>query len=145
MKSFQKFLSILFATLIFASQSGMAFNLHYCKGALASITLGDAKEVCAMDFNLEKEHKSCCSKSVETSHKKCCKDSSIDLKKIASDDVIIKSLQVDFSPFILPNLNLFDQSYTVLTLDKKSQTYIYINGANAPPLYKLYCKLIFYA
>lgn len=145
MKSFQKFLSLLFATLIFASQSGMAFNLHYCKGALASITFGEVKEVCAMDMNPDMQTKSCCSKKVAASHKKCCKNSSIDLKKIASDEVIIKSIHLDLPSFVVPNIFVFQGFEEDFILSNKSQNYSNTNGANAPPLYKLYCKLIFYA
>ncbi len=145
MKSFQKFLSLLFATLIFASQSGMAFNLHYCKGVLASVTLGDAKEVCVMDVNPDAKTKSCCSKKVSASHKQCCKDASIDLKKISSDDVLIKSLHVELSPFVFPYLNIFEGFNREFSLQNKFQNFASLNGAHAPPLYKLYCKLIFYA
>lgn len=145
MKLYHKLFSLVFATLIFASQSGMAFNLHYCKGALASITFGKYQEVCANELTTENLSKSCCAAKKIESHKKCCKDSKIDLKKISTEDVVIKSFNFEFSPFYLVSLN--SEFYNSIKIIKTKLVNFYkVNFAsNAPPLYKLYCKYIIYA
>nr|WP_317631528.1 hypothetical protein [uncultured Flavobacterium sp.] len=144
MKLFQKFLSVVFATLIFASQSGMAFNLHYCKGALASVTLGEAKEICEIDVKDVTSEKKCCAKK-QASHKECCKDSKIDLKEISSDDVITKNFKVDLSFFYFQEYQ-FKLKNVVSTPVKQAQKfYTTTYATNAPPLYKLYCQFLLYA
>jgi len=141
MKSITKSLSLIFAMLIFASQSGMAFNLHYCKGALATISLGDASEVCDLADNA----KACCKKNTESTHKNCCKDSNINLDDISSADVITKSLNFEFSAFYIVT-NLYSFSNFLFNFKETTPQFCFFNFAsNAPPLYKLYCKFILYA
>jgi hypothetical protein len=140
MKFIKKFISFVFAMLIFASQSGMAFNIHYCEGVLASITIGDETESC--DTFAKQTEKSCCTKK---SHNECCKDSNIDLKKIAPEKAISKILDIELSAFIF---NEFSYSFSFFLLNNqfKSISFIWANFAsNAPPLYKLYCQFIHYA
>ena len=52
---FKKQLSILIAFLVLVSNSGLAFNVHFCEGKIASITSVFSKEeVCDMPIVVEK-------------------------------------------------------------------------------------------
>jgi len=145
MKIFQKFFSLIFATLIFASQSGMAFNIHYCKGVLASVTIGDAQETCAMESYLDTPKK-CCFEKNSDSHEKCCKDSNIDLKKISNDEVISKTFNFELSAFTATESTKVNILVASLFQDVEPTKFCFTHFAsNAPPFYKLYCKYILYA
>jgi hypothetical protein len=146
MKLYQKLFSIVFAMLILASQSGMAFNIHFCKGVIASISVFEYSKACGLDTNSKHiEIKKCCNKKQSITENKCCKNSEIDLKKIASEELLTKVFSFEFSPFFILNHNttvpflFFDSIET-------TQSFFKLNFAsNAPPLYKLYCKYILYA
>ncbi|UYW00639.1 hypothetical protein K5I29_08815 [Flavobacterium agricola] len=146
MKIFKKFFALVFATLLFASQSGMAFNLHYCKGALAAITFGETIEVCDLDKPIAAEADSaCCKETPSESHKKCCKDSNIDLDQISKADIITKALSFEFSAFYLPTTVYTVMQFVDVVEVKTLGFYLFNFASNAPPLYKLYCKYILYA
>lgn len=127
--------------LILVSNVGLAFNVHYCGGELAEISLDYKKsEPCIAD-KVEKEN-ACCATSDE--HDSCCTNNKVDIKKTISDEVIVKSFQLDLGVFT------FMEEWKPATITAVEEEVIKSNEAsfycdsNAPPLYKLYCKYIFY-
>ncbi len=138
---FKKQISVFIAFFVLVSNSGLAFNVHFCEGKIASITsVFSDTEVCKMPV---KEAKICCAKKEELAQKKCCSDKEVNLKN-KTEKIIIKTVAFDmdtvfyFSEYKTPQFGLSqDQSQTPIVA--------YYCDANAPPLYKLYCQFTFYA
>lgn len=136
---FKKQLSVFIAVLVLVSNSGLAFNIHFCEGKIASVTSVFSKEeVCEMPAIVEK---SCCAK-VETTHSKCCSDKEVDLKNDFEKVIAKISFDADFTlifqdAFFSQLTGFFHNT----TLNKVG----YYCDANAPPFYKLYCQFTFYA
>lgn len=137
---FKKQLSILIAFFVLVSNSGLAFNVHFCEGKIASITsvFSDA-EVCAMPIEVEK---TCCAKA-EPSHEKCCSDKEVNLKN-KTEKIIIKTIAFDmdtafyFNEYKTPQFGFSQDQF-------QTPIVAYYCDANAPPLYKLYSQFIYYA
>src|SRR5574339_648110 len=91
-----KHISFVLAMLILVSNVGLAFNVHYCGGELAGISLDYKKYEPCLEQPVEEE-KSCCAASDK--HDSCCSNDKIDLKKSISDEVIVKSFQLDLAAF----------------------------------------------
>lgn len=134
-------ISFVLALLILVSNVGVAFNVHYCGGNLAGISLDYKKTEPCIEKKVEKEM-ACCATSSE--HDSCCSNDKIDLKKSLSDEVIVKSFQLDLGVFT------FAQEWKPsapaaleeeITISNEPSFYC---ESNAPPLYKLYCQYIFY-
>lgn len=136
---FKKHITLLLAILVLVSNSGLAFNVHFCEDKIASITSVFSKEeVCATP---EKEEETCCAKLVKT-HKKCCSDKEVNLKN-KTEKVVVKSfLDADLFLFASTKKELF---YTSYFISKKVEKTTYTSDANPPPLYLLYSQFTFYA
>jgi hypothetical protein len=137
---FKKHISLLIAMLVLVSNSGLAFNVHYCEGEIASISsVFTEDEVCEMPVVVEKI---CCAKP-ESTHKECCSDKKVDLKN-KTEKIIIKSISLDFEPAYFAQYKASESS--VVTVENHTDKSIaHYCETNAPPLYKLYCQLTFYA
>ena len=137
-----KHISFVLALLILVSNVGLAFNVHYCGGELAEISLDYKKSEPCEVKKIEKQD-TCCGSTDE--HDSCCSNSKVDLKKSFSDEVIVKSFQLDLGVFTfvegwkVPEV-LFSLEETILKSDAPS----FYCDSNAPPLYKLHCQYLFY-
>lgn len=131
----KKHISLFLAFFVLVSNSGLAFNVHYCEGKIAAISSVFSKEeVCKMPV---KETKSCCAKE-QTTHKKCCSDKEVKLES-KTEKVVIKTISFDLdSVFVFQDFNSFDFVFLPKTVTTQNVTYYC--DANAPPLYKLYCQ-----
>jgi hypothetical protein len=136
---FKKQISIFLAFFVWISNTGLAFNVHYCQDKIASITSVFSKQECC---TTPSKGSNCCAK-FDTNHEKCCSDKEINLKNNAEKEVV-KSIIPDFVPLLLcQNDAHFLIFPSVVTLPQKAELYCF--EANAPPLYQLYCQLTFYA
>ncbi len=146
---FKKHISLLIAVLVLVSNSGLAFNVHYCEGKIASISsIFSEEEICEpttseftkqISDNLEGN---CCAKP-ETTHKECCSDKKINIKN-KTEKIIIKTLALDFQPVYVTSYNY--SLSPVIAIDNSTDKFIAFYGeTNTPPRYKLYCQLTFYA
>jgi hypothetical protein len=136
-------ISILIAMLILVSNVGLAFNVHYCHGKVSSVTLTyRLDEPCDVNKEKEEDASSCCSAKIDN-HKKCCKNDIVKLKD-KSDNIIVKSQQLDFAAFYTVNEWKSVQPSCEVPFAVKEIPSFYCE-ANAPPLFKLYCQYIFYA
>ena len=94
---FKKHIILLLAILVLVSNSGLAFNVHFCEDKIASITTVFSKEeVCVTP---EKED-TCCAK-LEKTHKKCCSDKEVNLKN-KTEKVVVKTF-IDADLFLFSN------------------------------------------
>lgn len=136
----KKIVSILLTFLILYANTGWALVFHYCKEELASVSLemlgtSDENNVC-----IAKE--SCCDFE-EENHKKCCENQQVEFSDL-DEYFIYKSLEINTLYFPFTEQNLYDFTFRFLPNPKKRISAFYAE-INAPPLYQLYCQLVFYA
>lgn len=140
--NFKKCTSLFIAILLLVFNFGLAFNVHYCKGEIASISSVYTIEKTCDTSKINDEDKKCCAEET-TDHKECCKDKVVSLEDKSSKKIIKTfSFQINF-PFVLQDWKpiLFNE---IVTLNQSEKAVFYCE-ANATPLFKLYNKYIFYA
>lgn len=134
--NFRKHISIVLASLILLANLGLSFAVHYCKDEIASVSFQYQEDKpCVEDV------KSCC--ATADSHDSCCSNKLIKVEK-KTDDILVKTFQLDLEPTIFaadwkPNFVAFESENIV------SNEVAFYCDSHAPPLYKLYCQLVFYA
>jgi hypothetical protein len=131
---FKKQISLFLAVLLLVSNVGLAFNMHYCGGELASVSLNSP-------LPSLKSEKGCCEK-VASEKDSCCKDKKVVFQK-KTDNGVFKSFsfQMDCA-FFIPETHSF--VFTAVENFKNNKTLSYYCDANAPPLFKLYSQYILY-
>ena len=131
--SLKKITVLFLAFLLLVSNVGFAFDVHYCGGKIASISLNTTVKA--------EPEKSCCAKTEKKSS--CCKDKVVHVEK-KSDDATVKVFffQIAF-PAVIQELKPI--AFLAIPNFKSSQIIAYCSDANAPPLFKLYQQYIFYA
>lgn len=138
--AFRKHISFLLAIFLLVSNLGLAFNVHYCKGQIASVsTVYNLDEPCTMQTS--HNNKDGCALEFENDHKSCCADI---LFASDVDDVVVKFISFDFDQLLIDqqnNLIFFDNSI----FTKRNTFGLYCFEANGPPLFKLYSQYILYA
>ncbi|MCL9807965.1 HYC_CC_PP family protein [Flavobacterium luminosum] len=135
-------INIILAVLILVSNVGLAFNVHYCGDKIAGISF-DYKISDPCDQKKNEEEKSCCAKKKKESS--CCKNNKIEIEKTTSENVLIKSFQLDLTSYILVH-EYQSLSFPLLKeVVKKNENPSFYCDTHAPPLYKLYSQYIFYA
>ncbi len=134
--NFKRHISIFLALFILLVNSSASLVLHYCHDQIASISL-------VYQENKSTDEDSCCAADDETDEKSCCSDEEIKVdKKI--DYSILKGFQFNFVAVTFENeMPSFFSEVDVLSANKKILDYYC--DSNAPPFYKLYSQLIFYA
>lgn len=134
--NFKKHISIVLASLVLLANLGLSFAVHYCKDEIASVSFQYQEDEPCVE-----EAKSCCAK--ENSHDSCCSNKLIKVEK-KTDDILVKTFQLDLEQVVLnddwkPNFVAFES-----VIDSSNEVAFYCDS-HAPPLYKLYCQLVFYA
>lgn len=131
----KRFTSIILIVFILFSNLGLAFNVHFCNDKIASVSLdystpeGDDSNCCCVKKDVKK---SCCSETTIKTDKK-------------SDDILVKSFQLDLQQFVANAQNWnFNFSKEIVSIKKNDLIENY-SESNSLPLYKLFCQLVFYA
>ena len=139
---FRKFTSLFLAILLLISNFGLAINVHYCGDKIASFS--SALALIEKQNSSDTSNTVCCCVNDTKENNSCCKNKVVDLKK-DSKDVIIKtfSFQIDAPFTVLKSYELFLHKAIHISLNSNGTEYYCI--PNAPPLFKLYQKYIFYA
>ena len=129
----KKCTGLFLAFLLLVSNIGFAFDVHYCGGKIASVSLNTTASV--------SPEKKCCGASEKKSS--CCKDKVVHFEK-KSDDATIKIFffQIAF-PAVIQEFKPI--AFLSIPIFKSNQIISYYSDANAPPLYQLYQQYIFYA
>jgi hypothetical protein len=135
----KKCLLFILAFLIVISSAGIAFNVHFCEGTIVSVTTDFSQEEPCETSSLDQK-KSCCEKEMAT--KKCCSDKKVSFKN-KTEKINYKTSFAFDSYLILAATNVVFDMPTNTIQNKKTDFYSF--ESNAPPLYKLYCNLTFYA
>nr|WP_177729991.1 hypothetical protein [Flavobacterium inviolabile] len=141
MMKINRHISLLLAMLILVSNVGLAFNVHYCGGEIASVSLAYKSEVPCV--KIAEEENSCCAATGKKDD--CCSNSKVDLKKNTTDNIIVKSFQLDLGAFTFADSWKPEITEAVETAVVNSDAPSFYCDSNAPPLFKLYCQYIFYA
>ena len=138
---FKKYISFILAFFLLVSNSGIAFNVHFCEGKISSVSSVFSKsEVCEMP--VQPAENKCCAEKAK-SHESCCKDKVVNLQDKADDSVIkVFSFHLDI-PFLIEEWK--PVVFSSIPNLKRSQITSYFCDANAPPFFKLYHQYIFYA
>jgi hypothetical protein len=129
----KKCTGLLLAFLLLVSNIGFAFDVHYCGGKIASVSLNTTASTAP-------ENK-CCGAAEKKSS--CCKDKVVHLEK-KSDNATFK---IFFFQFAFPAVIQEFKPIAFLSIPnfKSNQIISYYSDANAPPLFKLYHQYIFYS
>ena len=137
--NFKKHISIYLALFILLVNSSTSLVLHYCHDQIAYVSLvyQDSKLI-----DSATEDSCCASDSIEE-EEGCCSNEEINTEN-KIDYSILKDFQFDFSAvYFLNETPEFFAKTAYFYSNKKNLDY-YCNS-NAPPFYKLYSQLIFYA
>lgn len=135
---FKKHISLLLAMFLLVSNMGMAINVHYCGGEIASIAPAYLKL-----SPVEQNSESGCCAPVSELKESCCKDKVVQFQK-KSDNFVVKTfffntafavLAPEWSPAV----------YSKTSNYKVNSAAYYFCEANVPPFFKLYHQYIFYA
>lgn len=129
----KKCTGLFLAFLLLVSNIGFAFDVHYCGGEIASVSLNTSA--------LAAPEKSCCGSAEKKSS--CCKDKVVHIEK-KSDNATFK---IFFFQIAFPAVIQEYQPVAFLSIPnfKSNQIISYYSDANAPPLFKLYNQYIFYS
>lgn len=136
--NFKQSTSLFLALLVLFSSTHFALNIHSCHGVIAAVeTIFDTKTACQSPSETSKS--GCCQKHQE--QKKCCSNDTI---KASIDDVVMANeVQFQFC-FVFQDINHSDFEFRTYSYSMDDALDYYCDS-NAPPLYKLYRKLILYA
>lgn len=133
--NFKKCIGLCLALLLLVSNIGLAFNVHYCGGKIATVSV-------RIQDNIVSSEKSCCAKKVITKDS-CCKNKTVHFQK-KSDDATLKAYS--FTPYIaylVPEIKKEIVTTQATFIHQTISTYYC--DAHPPPLFKLYHQFIFYA
>jgi hypothetical protein len=132
---FKSHIIIFLAILLLVSNTGLAFNVHYCGDKIASVSLGSTEPSI-----LQKGEDCCLKKAIKK--ESCCKDKKIVLKEKA-EDKIVKFFSFQFDYACLES-EYQPTVFTTAPSFEKNQSLTYYCDANAPPLFKLYSQYLLY-
>ena len=138
--NFKKHISIFLALFILLVNSSASLVLHFCNDQFAYVSLV-YQENKLVDSTSED---SCCAlETIDTNDEGCCSNEEIKVEK-KIEYSITKGFSNPISILFFENqTTAFSNQTCFLSLAKKTVPY-YCNS-NAPPFYKLYSQLIFYA
>lgn len=131
------------AFFLMFSNIGLAVNIHYCKDVFANASFDFLSE--AKLHSLEKsESDICCGQKKSTQEEPCCKDEVIK-QKTDEKQITSNSVQFQVNTFLVPEVQQIVIPETFELQIPKSTFVQFYCESNAPPLYKLYRKLIYFA
>lgn len=142
----KRHISFLFLFIFIFSNVGWSINAHYCQGELKETSLlhnsikvidelTETMPCCETDVDFESPQ--------DENNKDCCKDEIV--KSNTSDQNLVKviPLQLELlSAEMTWNTPFFNNIHIAESTNNLLDSYL---EANAPPLFKLYCRLLFYA
>lgn len=132
---FKKCTTLFLVFLLLVSNSGLAFNVHYCGDEIASFSL----KILEIPSNLETN--SCRILQKETS---CCNDKFFQIHE-TSDKFQENISQVKFDAIVFETQNKHNDFFKVLNFKVSKTSVFYPFLDNLPPIFKRNCQLIFYA
>lgn len=134
---FKKSICLFLTFFILLLNSNVQLVMHFCHEKMAYVTLNFKAGL----SDVKNTHNCCESAAIKLEKNKCCSDKKVNIAK-----KIDQSVSKDFSFFAL-NIQGYKNFFSTKTLNTatKNSNLIYNCLSNAPPFYKLYSQLIFYA
>lgn len=125
------------------SNIGLAVNIHYCKDVIANTSLDFFSES-KLQILENGDSDICCGEKKSSQEEPCCKDEVVK-QKTDERQITTNSVQFQIHSFIVPEVQqiVIPEAFE-LQIPKNTFVQFYCES-NAPPLYKLYRKLIYYA
>ncbi len=117
------------------SNSGLAFNVHYCGDEIASISLKMAKKSLDLETN-------CCGIVEEESN--CCNDKLFQIQE-TSDKFQENITKIEFNAIVVETQNKFVEFFKKSNFKASKASIFYPFLDNLPPIFKRNCQFIFYA
>lgn len=146
----KKCTALLLAFFLLFSNIGLALNMHFCGEEKIASKVVYSKTTAELCNHEKSQHthteencsleKSCC--GISDDHSDCCKDEYISQDNSEVITTTVSSLNID--AFVVFD-NEFVFEFAQYSEDAKQDYIEYSYNSNAPPLYKLYCSLIYYA
>ncbi len=133
--NFKKCATLFLAFLMLVSNSGLAFNVHYCGEKIASISL----KLNQKSVDLEK---GCC--GIVEKKSSCCDDKIVQLQE-NSDKFQKEISQIEFSKIYFIESNKLINYKTLNNFKTDKTKFSYSFNDHLPPIFKLNCQLVFYA
>jgi hypothetical protein len=133
--NFKKCTPLFLAFLMLVSNSGLAFNVHFCGDEIASISLKMAEKPLNLETN-------CCGIAEEESN--CCNDKSFQIQE-TSDKFQENITKIEFNAIVVETQNKFEEFFEKPNFKDSKASIFYPFLDNLPPIYKRNCQLIFYA
>jgi hypothetical protein len=136
----KKHIGIFLALFILLVNSSASLVLHYCNDEIAYVSLVYQNNKL---IDSASEDSCCASDSIESEEEGCCSNEKINTEN-KIDYSILKDFQFDFSAvhFLNETPEFFAETAYFYSSTKSVDYYC---NSNAPPFYKLYSQLIFYA
>ncbi|RZJ35885.1 MAG: hypothetical protein EOO51_03460 [Flavobacterium sp.] len=132
----RKNICFLISMLLLVSQTGLAFNIHYCGSRIASVSLG------VNAISHDDAEKNCCGSKPKSDNKKCCSNKTVTQK--SQRDIIKVAPGFDHPAVATSHFSLLQPNLRP-EAEITSQNETVHSDAHSPPLYELYCQLVFYA
>ena len=131
----KKYIGLFLALLILVSNVGLAFTMHYCGNKVASVS------VQTLANRIDSEKGCCAKKAIKKDS--CCKNKTVHFQK-KSDNATLKAFSFDtYIAYLVPENKGEVATLQAAFINKPIAT-DYCD-ANAPPLFKLYHRYIFYS
>jgi len=135
--NFRKQICITLALLLLVSNTGFAFNVHYCGDEISSISSISFKTY----LSSNEIEKNCCGEIEKKSN--CCDNKVVHFQKKSETSLVHEFFQM---AYIQMSNNDWNPNVTITISNfKKNSIPTYFCDANAPPYFKLYSQYIFYA
>lgn len=143
--------ALMFAFILMFSNVGLALNVHFCgdEQIASKVIYAKVIEDSCVHTNTHKhiqleeicqDAQACCDST--DNHSDCCKDQTITQDN--PDILITKSFSNSYDAFVLAE-NDYSVVFFTTSEDSRQDHFDYCFQSNAPPLYKLFCSLIYYA
>lgn len=140
----QKYISLILAVFLMFSNVGLAVNIHYCKDVIAEVAFDFLSESKLPSFKNDISDVCCGKKKSSNDEEPCCKDEIVK-QKIDENQITSNTVQLQVNNFIVSEVyHLVIPETFELQIPKNTFVQFYCES-NAPPLYKLYRKLVYYA
>lgn len=142
----KRHISILFLFIFIFSNVGWSINAHYCQGELKEASLlhnsNNAIDAFAQTMPCCETDVACTSPQTE-SDQDCCKDEIVKSNTSEQNFVKVVPWQLELlSAEITWHTPFLNTTHIAEATNNLLDSYL---EANAPPLFKLYCRLLFYA
>lgn len=139
----QKYICFIMTFFLMFSNIGLAVNIHYCKEVIADISFDFLSESKLHSLS-EQASDICCGIKKSSQDEPCCKDELVK-QKTDEKQITTNSVQFQINSFLVPEIHqiVIPEAFE-LQIPKNTFVQFYCES-NAPPFYKLYQKLIYYA